>query len=320
MRVLLFSLLLTFSLISEPFDKVVIWGHKLHTHTHSYIHSAFYRAFKHLGYETYWLDEKDDLQRYNLSNTLFITEGQVDKKIPIRDDCYYFLHNCSDFKKYIPLREKGRTFTFQVYTDDVLKLDFVTEYAPFHYYSTEHRILFMPWGTDLLPHEINENKTRLLHTKKEKKIYWIGSIGGGKFGNIENIRPFKSACIKSKIPFIVKHHVSIQEHRDLIMRSYIAPIIVGPWQAKQGYIPCRIFKNISYGQMGVTNSKRAYEICEEKIVYDPDCRKLFSLAEERIEKTSNEEIFELMDFVRDHHTYINRIKFMLQIFQDSLSQ
>lgn len=26
--------------------KVVIWGHKLHSHTHSYIHNAFYNAFK----------------------------------------------------------------------------------------------------------------------------------------------------------------------------------------------------------------------------------------------------------------------------------
>ncbi len=26
-------------------DKVVIWGHKLHSHTHSYIHNAFLVAF-----------------------------------------------------------------------------------------------------------------------------------------------------------------------------------------------------------------------------------------------------------------------------------
>ena len=28
------------------FDKIIIWGHKLHTHTHSYIHYGFYKAFK----------------------------------------------------------------------------------------------------------------------------------------------------------------------------------------------------------------------------------------------------------------------------------
>ena len=29
--------------------QVVIWGHKLHTHTHSYIHYGFYKAFNKLG-------------------------------------------------------------------------------------------------------------------------------------------------------------------------------------------------------------------------------------------------------------------------------
>mgnify|MGYP006419383869 CR=1 FL=1 len=38
-------------------NKVIIWGHKLHSHTHSYIHDSFYKAFKFLGYNTYWFDE-----------------------------------------------------------------------------------------------------------------------------------------------------------------------------------------------------------------------------------------------------------------------
>ena len=27
------------------FKQIVIWGHKLHSHTHSYIHYAFHKAF-----------------------------------------------------------------------------------------------------------------------------------------------------------------------------------------------------------------------------------------------------------------------------------
>jgi len=30
-------------------NKIIIWGHKLHSHTHSYIHSGYYEAFKKLG-------------------------------------------------------------------------------------------------------------------------------------------------------------------------------------------------------------------------------------------------------------------------------
>ena len=39
--------------------KIVIWGYPLYSHTHSYIHAAFYKAFTHLGYETYWFHDGD---------------------------------------------------------------------------------------------------------------------------------------------------------------------------------------------------------------------------------------------------------------------
>ena len=71
------------------FDKVVIWGHKLHTHTHSYIHNAFYLAFRNLGYQVFWFDDNDDVSNFDFSDSLFLTEGQVDRKIPVREDCQY---------------------------------------------------------------------------------------------------------------------------------------------------------------------------------------------------------------------------------------
>ena len=69
------------------FERVIIWGHKLHTHTHSYIHYGFQRGFKHLNYDVYWFDNNDttndDFKNFNFDNCLFITEGQVDELIPI---------------------------------------------------------------------------------------------------------------------------------------------------------------------------------------------------------------------------------------------
>ena len=41
------------------YNKVVIWGHPLYSHTHSYVHEAYNKAFKHLGYDTYWFHDGD---------------------------------------------------------------------------------------------------------------------------------------------------------------------------------------------------------------------------------------------------------------------
>src|SRR6185437_7490741 len=125
---LLVSLLFVSSLFSSPpvvhpipqFKKVVLWGYKLHSHTHSYIHWGFFRAFKHLGYETYWLDDQDDVSKIDFSGALFITIEDASKKIPMRHDCYYVLHNC-DYNRFRELYENNRCITLQVYTHDVLE-------------------------------------------------------------------------------------------------------------------------------------------------------------------------------------------------------
>lgn len=306
--ILLFLMTITFS--TECFDKVIIWGHKLHSHTHSYVHNAFYRAFKYMGYQTYWFDDNDNVSSFDFKNSLFITEGQVDKNIPIREDCRYILHYCRS-PKYLPLLEKGYCIHLQVYNDFVLKRTDLTKLDNCIYYDLLRQRIYMPWATDLLPPEIDKVKSGISKRKSHPEVYWIGTIGGGLYGNIEQIHPFQRACTENNIPLIHKINVSMEENCKFIFRSYMAPAIVGQWQQEVGYIPCRIFKNISYGHMGVTNCRAAYELLEKKIVYNPDTYQLFYDAKKRIEQLSIDELYELMDLVKTKHTFINRIQSLL---------
>lgn len=302
-------LLLIFSHNLASFNKVIIWGHKLHSHTHSYIHNAFYRTFKHLGYDTYWFDNKDDVQRFDFSNSLFITESQVDANIPLREDCNYILHNC-DQAKYKKLIDQGKCCTLQVYIDDVATRN-VTKLDDCIYYDLAGKIIYMPWATDLLPDEIDAMKQKIARIKKEKRVYWIGTLGDGKYGNSSEVRPFQRACKKERVSFNHKRAVSVEENINYIQRSYMAPTLVGAWQKEVGYIPCRIFKNISYGQMGITNSKTVWELFKRKIVYNPDTYQLFFDAKKRLGSMKIDEVYELMDLVKTKHTYINRIENLL---------
>lgn len=292
------------------FEKVVVWGHKLHSHTHSYIHNAFFRAFKEMGYETYWFDNSDDVSGFDFSNTLFLTEGQADANIPLREDCRYILHNCYG-TKYRFILENNKGFNLQVYTDDVLSNPSCEKIQPCIYFDVKGKCMFMPWATDLLPQEIDEIKEKIPSVKKTNAIWWIGTLGDGKFGNIKEIAPFAKAAKSQGISFKNKIFLDVEDHVDRILHSYMAPALVGEWQKKQGYIPCRIFKNISYGQMGITNSFRVYELFEEKIVYNSDTSQLFFDADKKIKSMSTEELYELIDFVKTKHTYINRIQTLL---------
>jgi len=293
----------------NSFEKVVIWGHKLHSHTHSYVHNGFYIAFTHLGYPTYWFDDADDLSGFDFSRTLFLTEGQVDHNIPLREDCVYLLHNCTD-PKYRSL-PKNNVLFFQVFTDSIFSVPNLVRLDTCIYYDLAGRCLYMPWATDLLPEQIEAIKQELASDKAQASVCWVGTIGEGMFGNLEELRPFMRACMENGIAFSHKCGLSLDEHRQFIQESWMAPAIVGTWQKEQGYIPCRLFKNISYGKMGVTNSKHAYELFEKKIVYNPNTYQLFYDAKKRLDAFSLEEQYALMDLVKTKHTFIQRIETLL---------
>ena len=215
--------------------KIIIWGNKLHTHTHSYIHAAFFKAFKHLGYETYWFDDNDSIRDFDFNNSFFLSHGHYLQKMPINNTSFYFLHNTD--KKYhskIPIERK---LVFQVYTTDCIGRDTPDRDRPFHYFtqSAEQNIVYFPWASDLLPEEIQENKKDLKNIKTTNNLYFVGT-GTDAWGK------FSKICRKNRIRFIRKAHVSFEENKKLIQQSIISPAIQFKWQVEKEYIPCRILK------------------------------------------------------------------------------
>jgi hypothetical protein len=57
---------------------------------------------------------------------------------------------------------------------------------------------------------------------------------------------------------------------------------------------------------------------ERKIIYNPDPKKLFYEAQEKIKELELQELLDLMDFVKTKHTYINRIQVLLDFLSDAV--
>lgn len=291
--------------------KVIIWGHKLHSHTHSYIHNAFCRAFLSMGYNIHWLDDKDDVSNVSFENCLFITEGQVCNNMPLIKGNKYVLHNCYDEKMWTKINSENIDYLkLQVYTDDVLKYNLKQLDNICTFYDEPGKMLYMPWATDLLPDEISPFSI----PNKTNKSWWIGTMGEGTFGNMKELNKFIKSCNKNGISFEHANNLSIEENRQKIAESFMAPAIVGTWQKEKNYIPCRIFKNVSYGQFGISNSKKVSELFEEKIIYSDDESKLFDMMVQKTKSpTYSQELSDMISFVKNHHTYINRINTILSL-------
>ena len=327
--------------------KIIIWGFPLHSHTHSYIHASWVKAFRSLGHEVHWFHDDDYPVDFDYENCLFITEGYADKNIPIKATSTYFVHVGINPQKYL---DKGARFIDIRYNtvsqnDCNYSYDFdnkkVTGVGPCAFYDSNandnalaltHRkdvegyeALYLSWATDLLPSEFDPCDIQI---EKENNIHFIGSISPTNQGDI---LPFAKAAKENGVEFI--HHdpwrqpLSNEDAKRLVQISYLAPDIRGTGlrqsingkpdngcdHKNNGYIPCRVFKNISYGQLGITNSKFVYDLFGGNICYSNSGEELFHLANSR--KGDTEFIKHQMEIVKKHHTYVNRCESVLKVLE-----
>ena len=316
-----------------------IWGWPLYSNTFSYINNGFYRALKHMGHDVEWLDDtvESSVGPFE-AGTVFLLEGQVDMHVPKRADCFYILH-CCDKKKYLAAGipesnilcynvldyRQGKPYgpgmvgeevdgrwwnRFMSYdVPETLRLA-VDNWTPGR--NGEGNSLHFPWATDLLPSEIDFNIENL------EKISAIPKSGVHFTGYNISIQCEYERLVRDHfgLPYTslggYEHrNVSLEENMYRTQTSLFAPAVQADYQQGCGYLPCRIFKNLSYGAFGVTNNPGVADFFKDylggAIVYDLDLVALTQKAIARAGARDFEGERKAMRFIRDEHTYINRV-------------
>ncbi len=297
----------------KKFNKVIIWGYKLYTHTHSFIHAAFKIAFEHMGYDVRWYFDGEDHSDENFDNCLFLASAEQEQNIPLNSTSCYILHNVNA-GKYVDAGCK--VVSIQVYNKDVSRygLTKISDYEAI--WEGNVKTLYLPWATDVLPDKFDFS---LPHSRINQCV-WIGTFGDstGTFQNGQQLQPFFDQCEKNGVE-VVKIDpwatpVTFEHNYELVRLASYAPALQGQWQVENNYIPCRIFKNISYGNLGITNNELVKDIFGDMVVYHPDTAELFNKAAEILadRERANNMILSSMKYVQENHTYINRINFILE--------
>jgi hypothetical protein len=276
------------------------------------------RAAKQLQWDVEWVsDTPANAQRFrDCNNYLFLTVGLADRHIPKHPGAFYILHNIEQ-SPYSAIPD-DRKLIIQVYTVDVDSRPVVSlKGNKFEFWQPNANTFYMPWATDLLPHEVDEN-IRALPASRPRCAVFLGSVGVGPFGNMNEINRFKKSCESAGWPMDILSSTTVEQNasiRELQGRS-IASSLVGKWQKEKGYIPCRIFKTISYGLLGCTNSQQAHEVVDGLAIYNTDEA---ALARETIAAVETDAardmLIKSMELVRDKHTYINRLESIQHIFR-----
>ena len=318
--------------------KIIIWGYPLHSHTHSYIHAAFYKAFKYLGYETYWFDDKNYPTNFDWNDCIFWTEGFADKNIPLNKTSTYFVHVCPDpakylnaeVKKFIDVRynhlwHKDHVYDYTLNKSKVEKVGSCCYFQPkknrrvqvlndYHkYWIGDYDKFYITWATNYLPEEFDLHDIVL---ERENKIYFSGNISAlGRCENYSTFKPFIDECFENEIEFIhndpFSNPLSEEEVIERTKKSILGVDIRGPEHIKNGYVPCRVFKSISWGHLGMTNSEEVYTELEGHCIYNSNTSELFYDALNK--RTDFDYIKNSMLYVKENHTYLNRIQSILSV-------
>lgn len=309
-------------------ERVVIFGHRpavgrfplglrRRTHTHSYIHGGYFKAFSALGFETYWLDENSkDLASLPTKGTLFFTEDQVDSGIPLAADGYYVTHSSSKSKyeeigaprlnlcNFVSDLRQGLSFNYPGQV--VEKIDQVT------YIDAASRALYQPWATDLLPSEIDAADL-VPFTGANREINYVGTIG---HDNIQiRFDAFRRAAAGAGARVKLHSGVSDQEAKRLVRNSLISVDLRGDWHLERGYIPCRLWKNLSYGMHVGSNSELLQPIFEDRVSFDSDPAALFDRTLTDTSRLPLEERRLAMLWIRERHTFVNRARRVVEALQ-----
>ncbi len=292
--------------------KFIVWGHKNNGHTHGYIHSSYFKAAKYLGFDSYWFDGSEDLSNFNFDNSIFFTEDQVQHNIPLNKSSKYILHH-TNLEKY-----KDNDLDYINLANYLKPCDeLISAYHPensvekindFCYWDKKTKTVYQPWATDLTPNEIDvSNATKF--NPNASSINYIGTV----HENFKQVAEFANITQKNNILFKPIRTNSDFENMKLVQNSYLSLDLRGPWHLECGYLPCRIFKNLSYGRITGTNSENVKKKLGDHVIYNSNLELLYHELIEAEKTKSINDIQDSMRYIQENHTFINRINNLLKL-------
>lgn len=236
--------------------RFVLWGLTEGHDSFRHIHRHYHLACQRLGKETVWLpDSAKSPSQLEPGDLVFAVDVASEHLGHPVDGVEYVLHNFDRSADIWDGLEEERFLRLQVYTNACERMG--VEWAPGRRYDRAGRILFQPWGTDLLAEDFKPP----VFNPDSIEIPFVGSIwdGDGQ-GNIHAIDELKRITNAHRLVFRHYQHISDTKNAYVVRNARLAPALTGAWQVEQDYLPCRAFKCSSYGALILTNVPKFREL------------------------------------------------------------
>ena len=232
--------------------RLVVWGGRENLDSIRHILRAYHANAGKVGIPSVWLpDSRGSLDQIRSGDTV-LAVNVTSRNLDYLAGVSYVLHNFSgDDPLCVALEDTPeRLLRLQVWTNDASG----EEWDLCRQFDRDARTLSMPWGTDLLAEEFLEP----VFVPDSRRVIFVGAIWsdsyqGTELGNESAIEELKQACLARGLTFEHRTQIPDEQMIRLVRESRLAPALAGQWQCDNGYVPCRALKNVSYGQLCITN-------------------------------------------------------------------
>ena len=261
--------------------------------TFSAVHHGLALACTRLDLEVIWTEDLSDIRN---SDIIFAEAKYVDVLGDLTQYHKVILHAEPSAFKYI-VNNFPNVYFWENYKGTLSKEGW-ENIAPLTFYNEGYRSIQMPWASDVF--EKKEENVKL----ETNTTYYVGNFSTDALS--------KAKLLKTPLfKFFRVGGVSFDIARQFVKRSEFTFDVRNNHCIEYGFIPCRIFKNFSYGKVCFTNSSHISEVFSIPLYNDLD-QLLGYIGDFRDGKLDGL-VCELQHNMLSYHTYLNRISALKQI-------
>lgn len=294
--------------------RIIIWGLRtVFNDSYRFVQGGFYLTLKKLNVPTVWLDDSPASIAELMPGDLIFAANRAMQYMPLMPEVKYCLHNADSH--YFEGLDKTQFMRLQVLTQE----RFASEKQKSEgvnssllgagNFEAKDNILYQSWGAPLLAREFYK-PMRLEYKKSE---YFVGTIWENELGqgNSKVIPVYKAELQKRGIQFLHVQGAPERINPMYVRHAAVGASIVGNWQREVGYTPCRLFKAVSFGRVGLINSTSMasaypWAICNQNIPELVD----YALS---LTPRQNEELVAYQQSFVAKETYESKIHNILQV-------
>ena len=253
--------------------RIVIWGlRSVFNDSYRFVQGGFYLTLQKLGIPVVWVDDSVANINFIQAGDLVFIANRAMQHLPMIEGVKYCLHNVDStfFESLDPSQYmRLQILTKERFPSDEQKQEGVN--PALHgaaYFEKETNVLYQCWGAPLLAREFYSP----MNLEYKKSEYFVGTIWDNELGqgNSKVIPVYQSELQKRGINFLLVQGAPERINPLYVRHAAVGASIVGNWQREVSYAPCRLFKAVSFGRLGLINSNgvaqaHPWAICNENI-------------------------------------------------------